>query len=156
MKHHFRGLGELKARLQAVKDDPAAIDFMSTTEDKLLMFKSIIHAADISNPTKPKQVSVDWAKRVMKEFREQGKQEEECELPVSPFCDKDADIGRCQKGFSEFVVRPLFSTLVDSYAPLKPMLDNLDTNLAYWKETCDVALPTRPSFKGRRRSVSDD
>ncbi|KAJ9450369.1 putative 3prime [Diplonema papillatum] len=105
MKNHFKSLGELKARQQALRDEGG--DFSASPDDKILLLKSMLHAADISNPVKYKAVYLEWTKRVMKEFREQGKRESDLEMAISPFCDSEADVAKCQKGFIEFVVRPL-------------------------------------------------
>eukprot|EP01063_Lacrimia_lanifica_P041458 TRINITY_DN9684_c0_g1_i1.p1 TRINITY_DN9684_c0_g1~~TRINITY_DN9684_c0_g1_i1.p1 ORF type:complete len:1296 (+),score=474.69 TRINITY_DN9684_c0_g1_i1:96-3983(+) len=153
MKHHFKSLGDLKARLANLKDAGSGkADFMANADDKALMLKSLLHAADISNPVKPKDNYVEWAERVMKEFRGQGKKEEEKDLPTSPFCDKDADIAKCQKGFIDFVVRPLFAVLVDAYPSLKPMLDNLDANLQYWKDRDEEGKQQQQQQRKRKKS----
>eukprot|EP00755_Sulcionema_specki_P025448 Sspe_Gene.15686::Locus_5466_Transcript_1_1_Confidence_1.000_Length_4322::g.15686::m.15686/K13293/PDE4; cAMP-specific phosphodiesterase 4 len=137
MKSHFSALGNLKTLLQ--RDSEQGIDLLQAVsedakkDDKMLILKQFMHAADISNPTKPRHLCLEWTRRVMKEFREQGKKEEELGLPVSPFCEEGADVVRCQKGFIEFVVRPLFAAFAD-FNGFKPMMENLDANLAYWKD----------------------
>ena len=147
MKVHFSNVGALKARLQLLSEECG--DILTLQEDRSIMLKSILHAADISNPVKEKEVYLSWTARVMKEFREQGKKEEELDLPVSPFCGADADVARCQKGFIEYVVRPLYTLLCDTYPPLKVCIDNLDANFAHWKEQeSQIHAPT--TFRRRK------
>ncbi len=58
--------------------------------DKLFACSMLVHAADISNPAKPREIYFDWTDRVLAEFYAQGRKEKECGLPVSPFFDMDA------------------------------------------------------------------
>eukprot|EP01062_Namystynia_karyoxenos_P013248 TRINITY_DN14777_c0_g1_i2.p1 TRINITY_DN14777_c0_g1~~TRINITY_DN14777_c0_g1_i2.p1 ORF type:complete len:1485 (+),score=417.56 TRINITY_DN14777_c0_g1_i2:135-4457(+) len=150
MKGHFTTVGTLRTRLgenMKEKDDPVQI---LASEDKMLILKSILHAADISNPAKNRMLAEQWTDRVMREFRAQGKQEEERKLPVSMFMGPDADRANCQKGFIEYIVLPLFSVLAGAFVGLKPQLDNVEANLQYWRE---YEQPARPAGAGRRASM---
>ena len=66
-----------------------------------------VHAADISNPTKPTPLSAKWADLVMNEYFWQGDQERELGLKISNLCDRTTvEIPTAQLGFINFVVRP--------------------------------------------------
>jgi cAMP-specific phosphodiesterase 4 len=54
----------------------------------LQILKTLVHCADLSNPTKPLYLYRQWADRVMEEFFRQGDLEREQGLEVSPMCDR--------------------------------------------------------------------
>ena len=71
----------------------------------------IIHACDISNPTKPYEIYNIWANKVMNEFYLQGDKEKNLGIPVSFLCDRNTtSIPQGQIGFIEGVVFPFFDT----------------------------------------------
>ena len=49
----------------------------------------MIHAADLSNPTKPLELYIIWVDLISQEFFSQGDKERENGLDISPMCDKD-------------------------------------------------------------------
>lgn len=68
MAVHFNELGNLKNRIKAVDFDPKSIG------DKDILLNQLIHACDISNPTKPFEIYQLWVDRVFEEFYNQVKQ----------------------------------------------------------------------------------
>jgi cAMP-specific phosphodiesterase 4 len=128
-KHHFQALGSLKARLEQVT---SVYDMLSNEDDKKLLLKTLLHAADISNSVKRQPVCVFWAKRVMAEFALQGAKEKEHGLPITRFCDPDADILACQRGFIQFFVQPLFDLLAAHLKGFDILSDQLQRNLSFW------------------------
>lgn len=83
--------GELnkEAIAQAARGDEAACaKLRASAEDRLFFANLLLHAADISNPTKPKAVQDKWASAVLKEFFNQGDREEALGLPISPGFDR--------------------------------------------------------------------
>ena len=102
--------------------------------------KMALHAADISNPAKPWAVSLKWTHCVLEEFFAQGDAEKERGLPVTPGFDREKlkswrDKAKGQAFFIGVLVRPLYEAL--SKVPgmqLDECIENLDKNLATWKE----------------------
>jgi len=95
----------------------------------------IIKAADISNPARPLGVYSKWIDGVMTEFFTQGDAEKAAGLPVSMNCDRTkVQIPASQVGFIKFLVKPLYEAL-GSYSPaMKPVLAQLESNLAHFAE----------------------
>ena len=58
---HMEDLNILKGRLSSDDWDPEI-------KDKELVCKSVLHAADISNPVKPFPIFKKWGRLVLKEF----------------------------------------------------------------------------------------
>ena len=48
----------------------------------------MIHAADLSNPTKPLELYKRWVDLISQEFFTQGDKEREGGIDISPMCDK--------------------------------------------------------------------
>ena len=48
----------------------------------------MIHAADLSNPTKPLELYKSWVDLISQEFFSQGDKEREIGIDISPMCDK--------------------------------------------------------------------
>jgi len=79
----------------------------------------------------------------MEEFYDQGDSEKAAGLPVSKFFDREApNVPRCQVGFINFIVMPLYTVLVD-LLHVAPLVDNLKSNLATMEQ--EVAEAVRAS-----------
>ena len=73
----------------------------------------IVHACDISNPTKPFHLYTFWAEKVVAEFFRQGDKEKELGLKVSVNCDRlTTSLPQSQIGFMNFIVGPFLLVLL--------------------------------------------
>lgn len=91
-----------------VGDDSDVIVRLAQTE-RSVMLKTILHAADISNPAKAWDIAKYWSDCVTMEFYAQGDLEKEDGLPVSPNMDRDtANQVQTSLNFIDFIVAPLF------------------------------------------------
>jgi len=130
-----------------------------------------VHAADISNPTKPTPLTAKWADLVMNEYFGQGDRERELGLKISNLCDrKTVEIPTAQLGFLNFVVRPFFLLWNDIFVDIGGLfLEHLDRNKQYWervlkekhleKHSSLMQAVKRDLIKngpGRKGSLSDD
>ncbi len=94
----------------------------------------IIHASDISNPTKPFGTYSKWAERVMEEFWRQGDKEKELKLPVSFLCDRNTFLlPSSQIGFMEGIVGPFITAFIDMFPELIFLKNNVDKNKEKYK-----------------------
>ena len=112
------------------------LDLGARPEDRLLVMKMFIKAADVSNPAKSLRVYRDWTDAIMAEFYAQGDEERDLGMPVSamPQCDRTKPaLVAGQLGFISFVVKPIFTCLVDYFPTLQPTTDNIDSNISFWK-----------------------
>jgi len=128
MSTHFTDISKLKGRLSA--------DFNLKEKDKNFTMEVLIHAADISNPSKDWTSCQEWTKRITQEFFDQGDQERNRGLPITHLCDKfTVNIGKSQIGFIDFVVSPLLVLMKE----ILPTIDvsNLETNKAKWKDSIE-------------------
>jgi len=98
----------------------------------------LIHTSDISNPTKPLKIYLQWTERVMNEFWNQGDKEKIQHLPISFLCDRNTvNIPKSQIGFMDEICSPLILTVVEIFPQLNFLVDNLNKNREYFKKVRD-------------------
>ncbi|XP_070544277.1 cGMP-inhibited 3',5'-cyclic phosphodiesterase 3A-like [Ptychodera flava] len=105
LKRHFDFLVEFNAKV----NDPDASGIDWTAEpDRLLVSQMCIKLADISGPTKYKDLHISWTTRIAEEFYEQGDEEAGRGLPISPYMDRrNAQLAKLQETFINHLVAPL-------------------------------------------------
>ncbi|KAL7530921.1 hypothetical protein ACHAXR_009504 [Thalassiosira sp. AJA248-18] len=99
-----------------------------------LILKFLLHAADISNPTKNRALAMYWADNALNEFFAQGEMEKAANLPISPLCDRST-VKRAdsQIGFLKFVVRPSYVLLGEILPRVKEeVVPIIDSNIEFW------------------------
>ncbi|RIA95743.1 hypothetical protein C1645_733754 [Glomus cerebriforme] len=103
------------------------------SEQRELLLKVLIHAADLSNTVRPWEISKLWSDRVVDEFFRQGDLEKGNNLPVSPNMDREQS-HQCQisLGFGDFVVKPYFEAFAAFLNPSTIFLDILAENRVFW------------------------
>jgi len=115
-------------------------DFLND-EHRLLFMQLAIKCADINNSARPAHLSRKWTALVMAEFFDQGDAERSLNMPVSMFMDRETtSIPKCQKGFIEYVVQPLFAVLdrVLRTQASRDLLSHLSANLQFWRQQSDL------------------
>lgn len=116
-------------------------------ENKLFLLKTALHAADISNPLKPRRLMLKWTQMLVEEFWEQGDIERRMDLEVSPLCDRETEsktVPKGQLGFVNFVIYPFWSIVADVVVEAKEALEFLAANKAFWIE------------KDKEKALADD
>ena len=103
------------------------------------LLETMVHCADLSNPTKPLSQYKAWVKLVFDEFFCQGDYEREAGLAVSPNCDRNnVCIADSQIAFIDYVVRPLWETWSNFVHPdTKDILKQLEENYSYYYNESD-------------------
>jgi cAMP-specific phosphodiesterase 4 len=111
------------------------LDNMGIFSTQQEFLNTLIHTADISNPTKPLGVYEKWVNLVMEEFWLQGDKEKEMKLPVSFLCDRTTvKVPASQLGFMEGIVYPLVLIVVGLMPGVKFMLENINSNKAHYRK----------------------
>lgn len=96
---------------------------------------SLIHAADISNPTKPFHIYTLWAEKVLTEYWNQGDKERERGFPVSYLMDRyTVNTAKSQVGFIDIIVMPLYIVIKDFLPDVEIAIKNLEENKSKWNE----------------------
>jgi hypothetical protein len=131
-------------------------------KDKIVMMKSILHTADISNPAKKWEISKAWSDVVILEFFEQGDREKAEGLPVSMNTDRlTTHQDELSINFGDFIVAPQFISMAAGMPMFRPVLSNLIKNRDIWTghletrvKDMEDGLSTIEKFASRRAPMT--
>eukprot|EP00742_Colponemidia_sp_Colp-10_P016828 GILJ01019322.1.p1 GENE.GILJ01019322.1~~GILJ01019322.1.p1 ORF type:complete len:897 (-),score=162.57 GILJ01019322.1:389-2704(-) len=111
---------------------------MSDPLNRKLVMDLVMKAADISNVTKPFELSRLWAVAVTEEFYRQGDQERAKGVEVLPQFDrsKKTELAKGQIGFINFVCEKFFTVISGdgAFPGMRWTLENLQRNKQEWTE----------------------
>uniref|UniRef100_A0A1I7WBV7 PDEase domain-containing protein n=1 Tax=Heterorhabditis bacteriophora TaxID=37862 RepID=A0A1I7WBV7_HETBA len=140
MSKHMSLLADLKTMVEAKKVAGNNVIVLDKYNDKI---QSMIHLADLSNPTKPIELYRQWNMRILEEYWRQGDKEKELGLEVSPMCDRgNVTIEKSQVGFIDYIVHPLYETWADLvYPDAQNILDQLEENREWYQSQYFQLLP---------------
>ncbi|EPB76407.1 3'5'-cyclic nucleotide phosphodiesterase [Ancylostoma ceylanicum] len=118
----------------------------------------IVHACDISHPSKPWLLHERWTEGVLEEFFRQGDLEASMGLPYSPLCDRHTvHVADSQIGFIDFIVEPtmvvcgeLLTKMVEPLVSLPPS-DSLFPPNGDQNESTSPSVALSPLPDARRR-----
>lgn len=104
---HIEELGAFRFRLGAEGFDP-----FTEQADMLQVFSMFFRSADIGHSAKNWELHQEWSARVTEEFHQQGDEEKQLGLKVSPLCERDGfKLAAAQVGFLQFVCLPTWREL---------------------------------------------
>jgi len=129
MSSHAKIFSQFRKRIQ---DGP---DWTAKKDDVRLALSMALKMADISNCARPNHLYQEWAKRIAKEFYNQGDVELKLKMSVSPFMDrrKDAtDFSKGQTSFMNYIVIPMFETMGEFLPGVAFSVDFCQQNKQYW------------------------
>lgn len=105
LKKHFDFLAEFNAKANDVNSN--GIEW-SNENDRLLVCQVCIKLADINGPAKVRNLHLKWTEGIVNEFYEQGDEEANLGLPISPFMDRSSpQLAKLQESFITHIVGPL-------------------------------------------------
>eukprot|EP00397_Hematodinium_sp_SG-2012_P003337 GEMP01003345.1.p1 GENE.GEMP01003345.1~~GEMP01003345.1.p1 ORF type:complete len:1288 (+),score=226.69 GEMP01003345.1:118-3981(+) len=118
---------------------PEAISAFSTNVDRRkMLWKIVLHWADISNPVRPFDICQEWSYRIMEEFFVQGDHEKYLGHPVGLLNDRDVvDIPTGQIGFIEYVVFPFANAIARILEPASDFSRCIIQNAERWCQLVD-------------------
>ncbi|VDD92153.1 unnamed protein product [Enterobius vermicularis] len=136
MSKHMSLLADLKTMVEAKKVAGSSVLTLEKYSDRIQVLQSMIHLADLSNPTKPIDLYRSWNQRIMEEYWRQGDREKDLGLDLSPMCDRyNVTLEKSQVGFIDFIVHPIFETWADLVVPhAQHILDQLEVNREWYQE----------------------
>lgn len=156
MTQHFDTISRLRVR----KASPD-FDFYSSLEDFLLVGKLCMKAGDLSHTAVHWNNHLNWSLRVCEEFYQQGDEERQLGLPLSPLCDRALhhELAKAQTGFIDFVALPVFQELQtllggtgssdSSHLSTEDTLcdhccQQMQRNASQWEKISDLTIITIP------------
>ena len=106
LANHFTALGSFRSeisscgvRMQEVRDTKS----QGSLESVLSM---MLKCADVGHGAKIQEQHLQWTSRIAAEFFNQGDQERDAGIAVSPLCDRGGAFHKSQLGFFEYIVLP--------------------------------------------------
>uniref|UniRef100_A0A2K6UBM3 3',5'-cyclic-AMP phosphodiesterase n=1 Tax=Saimiri boliviensis boliviensis TaxID=39432 RepID=A0A2K6UBM3_SAIBB len=143
MSKHMNLLADLKTMVETKKVTSLGVLLLDNYPDRIQVLQSLVHCADLSNPTKPLPLYRQWTDRIMAEFFQQGDRERESGLDISPMCDKHtASVEKSQVGFIDYIAHPLWETWADLVHPdAQDLLGTLEDNREWYQSK----IPRSPS-----------
>ncbi|XP_034272892.1 cGMP-inhibited 3',5'-cyclic phosphodiesterase 3B [Pantherophis guttatus] len=104
LKKHFDFLAEFNSK---VNMNGHGIEW-SNESDRLLICQICIKLADINGPAKIRDLHLKWTEGIINEFYEQGDEEANLGLPISPFMNRHSpQLAKLQESFITNIVGPL-------------------------------------------------
>uniref|UniRef100_A0A8I3WGD2 Phosphodiesterase n=1 Tax=Callithrix jacchus TaxID=9483 RepID=A0A8I3WGD2_CALJA len=105
LKKHFDFLAEFNSKANDVNSN--GIEWRNEN-DRLLVCQVCIKLADINGPAKVRDLHLKWTEGIVNEFYEQGDEEANLGLPISPFMDRSSpQLAKLQESFITHIVGPL-------------------------------------------------
>nr|XP_031858798.1 uncharacterized protein CI109_005751 [Kwoniella shandongensis]KAA5525870.1 hypothetical protein CI109_005751 [Kwoniella shandongensis] len=137
MSLHFAWIQRLKEFDERLRDGEVGED----EDDRIMICQALIKCADISNPTRPIDVSQHWSSVLLEEWAKQASLEQDLDLPVSVVASADACLqAKGQIGFIDLFTQPLFEAVSDALPELQPYADSCSDNRALWQSRLDELL----------------
>lgn len=135
MAKHFTFLKEAKERLEKGPLDPG------DPNDRLLAMHLFLKCADISNVSRPFELADKWCDVLCEEFFRQGDLEMANGMEYTSDLNDRAHLNKpkSQIGFYTFVCLPLYNVASEALPPLQCNTDQINSNLAIWKNRTEQA-----------------
>jgi hypothetical protein len=108
-------------------------------EDQKVLCKILLHAADLSTPTRPFRITRQWSSRICEEMNKQADAEAKLGLEVAPYMrtSSDAVMAKNESNFTSALVVPMWDCLVLLYPQYAAVRAALDKTLDSWKEVLE-------------------
>lgn len=123
-----------------------------TTDQSLSLCRIILHAADISNMSRPWLISKQWSDLIVQEFFNQGDKEKSNEMTISPGMNRETCSQQSMSLlFGEFILS-FFESLAGLLPSTQALVNHLAANRIHWENyvSClDYKMTTEPAKKRR-------
>nr|XP_023023605.1 high affinity cAMP-specific and IBMX-insensitive 3',5'-cyclic phosphodiesterase 8 isoform X2 [Leptinotarsa decemlineata] len=108
---------------------------LSLPENVTLVKRMMIKCSDVSNPTRPLRLCVEWARRITEEYFHQTDEEKTKGLPVvMPMFDRyTCSIPKSQIGFVDYIINDMFEAW-NAFIDMPELLTYMRQNYIRWKE----------------------
>ncbi|KAF7260629.1 hypothetical protein EG68_01788 [Paragonimus skrjabini miyazakii] len=136
MSKHMTLLADLKTMVESQRASGSNVINLDNYSSRIQILECLVHASDLSNPTRPLPIYRQWVERIMEELFQQGDKERAAGVEISPMCDREtACINTTQVSFIDYIVYPLWETLGELfYSEAKPLLENISANRRWFEE----------------------
>jgi hypothetical protein len=118
----------------------------ASADDRALLVAFLLHCADLHNPLLPPAMSQRIAGELSREFAAQAAQEQAAALPVTVMLGT-TELARAQMeiSFIDFVVQPLYTTLLTIVPALADLAERVEANRECWAKKVHTQTVRRRS-----------
>ncbi len=125
------------------------------SDDRELLVSYLLHAADLHNALLPPPLSQRIAASLSEEFAAQAALERAAGLPVTVMVPPTPEArAQMEVGFVDYVVTPVYSTLVAIAPPLRASLRRVEENRRCWLALAGTAAQAADAAAGASRRAS--
>ncbi|XP_026840960.1 high affinity cAMP-specific and IBMX-insensitive 3',5'-cyclic phosphodiesterase 8 isoform X3 [Drosophila persimilis] len=141
MTRHFEHLAKFVSVFGG--EEPREHNPQSDEETAILMRRMLIKVADVSNPARPMQFCIEWARRIAEEYFMQTDEEKQRHLPiVMPMFDRaTCSIPKSQIGFIEYIIQDMMHAW-ESFIDMPQLITYMQINYSQWKKYDEQGVNT--------------
>lgn len=143
----------------ASNDALAELDYaaLATSDNITLVKRMLIKCADVSNPSRPLTLCVEWARRIAEEYFNQTAEEKARGLPVvMPQFDRTTcSIPKSQIGFMDYFISDMFDAW-DVFADVPELIGHIKRNYQFWKDQEAAGVTGLPAVECRLDETFDE
>ncbi|KAJ8963113.1 hypothetical protein NQ318_018578 [Aromia moschata] len=127
---------------------------LSLPENVTLVKRMMIKCSDVSNPTRPLRMCVEWARRIAEEYFQQTDEEKARGLPVvMPMFDRHTcSIPKSQIGFVDYIINDMFEAW-NAFIDMPELLTYMRQNYIRWKEFDEQGHTTLTDIQKLQQTV---
>ena len=155
MSKHLIIIGKLKTTIESFKiREREEVEMSSSNLTDIL--HALLHCADLGNPAKPRDIAIQWSRRLEEECYRQGDEERKLGFEISHMCDRQNPIfEKNQYSFLTFVALPLWESWAELVYPHATiMIDHLLANREYWESEQPVSPTENENENGNDLTIS--
>ncbi|XP_064543841.1 high affinity cAMP-specific and IBMX-insensitive 3',5'-cyclic phosphodiesterase 8 isoform X1 [Drosophila montana] len=126
----------------------------SEEETSILMRRMLIKVADVSNPARPMQYCIEWARRIAEEYFMQTDEEKQRHMPiVMPMFDRaTCSIPKSQIGFIEYIIQDMMHAW-DGFLDMPQLITCMQINYSQWKKYDEQGVNTLADIMAKQPPV---
>ncbi|XP_023037008.1 high affinity cAMP-specific and IBMX-insensitive 3',5'-cyclic phosphodiesterase 8 isoform X2 [Drosophila willistoni] len=153
MTRHFEHLAKFVSVFGG--EEPREMS-QSEEETSILMRRMLIKVADVSNPARPMQYCIEWARRIAEEYFMQTDEEKQRHLPiVMPMFDRaTCSIPKSQIGFIEYIIQDMMHAW-ESFIDMPQLITYMQINYSQWKKYDEQGVNTLADIMAKQPPVGN-
>ncbi|XP_044317986.1 high affinity cAMP-specific and IBMX-insensitive 3',5'-cyclic phosphodiesterase 8 isoform X3 [Drosophila rhopaloa] len=152
MTRHFEHLAKFVSVFGG--EEPREHNCQTDEETSILMRRMLIKVADVSNPARPMQFCIEWARRIAEEYFMQTDEEKQRHLPiVMPMFDRaTCSIPKSQIGFIEYIIQDMMHAW-ESFIDMPQLITYMQINYSQWKKYDEQGVNTLAEIMAKQPPV---
>ncbi|XP_017040607.1 LOW QUALITY PROTEIN: high affinity cAMP-specific and IBMX-insensitive 3',5'-cyclic phosphodiesterase 8 [Drosophila ficusphila] len=152
MTRHFEHLAKFVSVFGG--EEPRDHNSQTDEETSILMRRMLIKVADVSNPARPMQFCIEWARRIAEEYFMQTDEEKQRHLPiVMPMFDRaTCSIPKSQIGFIEYIIQDMIHAW-ESFIDMPQLITYMQINYSQWKKYDEQGVNTLAEIMAKQPPV---